>query len=72
MIATASLKMPSPKISENKRGSDSYFTKDIAAIISEEHRRAPTTTQSIAVSVNGSHSPVTGSYYLIKLALISK
>ena len=48
MSATASLTMPSPKIIENSLGCSSYFTIDIAAMTSDEHKRDARTKLSIS------------------------
>lgn len=46
--ATASLTIPSPKMIENSLGCSSYFTIDIAAITSDEHKREASKKLSIS------------------------
>ncbi len=50
MIATASFRMPSPKIIENNLGCSSYLMIEIAAITSEEHRSDPMSRELIKLN----------------------
>ena len=47
MRATASLTIPSPKMIEKSFGYSSYFTIDMAAMTSDEHKRDARTKLSI-------------------------
>lgn len=58
--------MPSPKIIENNLGYSSYFTIDMAAITSEEHKRDANKKLSISSNSNTS-SPML--LFLINLRL---
>ena len=54
MSATASLTIPSPKIIEKSLGYSSYFTIDMAAMTSDEHRSEARTKLSISSNSNTS------------------
>jgi hypothetical protein len=53
--ATASLTIPSPKITEKSFGYSSYLTIEMAAITSDEQSNEAMTKHSIKLSCKGTH-----------------